>query len=97
MKRWFERSRAVPLFAILILAVVLVIFSPVVSGKITPGVDGAPDCGARRATMITDPDPTLVMPTSRPPSMPTSRVGIGRIGGLSSGSTPPLRTRPRLM
>ena len=28
---------------------------------------------------MTEPEPTLVMPTSRPPSAPTSRVGIGRI------------------
>ena len=36
--------------------------------------------------MITEPEPTLVMPTSRPPRAPTSMVGIGRIFGSSGAS-----------
>ena len=32
---------------------------------------------------MTEPEPTLVMPTSRPPRAPTSSVGIGRIRGSS--------------
>ena len=47
--------------------------------------------------MITEPEPTLVMPTSRPPSAPTSSVGTGRIGGFGSAAVAPLRTRRRLM
>ena len=35
--------------------------------------------------MMTEPEPTLVMPTSRPPSAPTSSVGSGRIVGLLVG------------
>ena len=42
-------------------------------------------------------DPTLVTPTSNPPSIPTSSVGTGRIRGSSSGLMPPWRTRLRLM
>ena len=47
--------------------------------------------------MITEPEPTLVTPTSSPPSMPTSSVGIGRTGGFGSPGSPPERTRRRLM
>ena len=46
--------------------------------------------------MITDPEPTLVMPTRRPPRAPTSRVGIGRMVGFSAPVGPPPRTRTRL-
>jgi hypothetical protein len=47
--------------------------------------------------MITDPDPTLVMPTRRPPSAPTAMVTSGRIFGSGSAATPPRRERCRLM
>ena len=46
--------------------------------------------------MMTEPEPTLVMPTSRPPSMPTSSVGTIRMAGLSSWTWVPERTRRRL-
>ncbi len=45
--------------------------------------------------MMTEPDPTLVIPTRRPPRAPTSRVGIGRILGFSSVSATPARTLRR--
>ena len=39
--------------------------------------------------MISEPEPTEVMPTSRPPTAPTSTVGTTRIRGSSSLTTLP--------
>ena len=35
--------------------------------------------------MISEPEPTLVIPTSSPPSVPTSSVGTTRIVGVVLG------------
>ena len=42
--------------------------------------------------MISEPEPTEVMPTSRPPTAPTSTVGTARMCGSSSLSTLPAVT-----
>ena len=42
--------------------------------------------------MITEPDPTLVMPTSSPPTAPTRNVGSGRIRGSVRCGSLSLRT-----
>ena len=47
------------------------------------------------ATMISEPDPTEVMPTTRPPTAPMIMVGIGRtlIGTPEGGSVMPAAAR----
>ena len=52
--------------------------------------------GPHLVAWFTEPEPTLVMPTSRPPRAPTSRVGMGRMCGSGSASGVPPRTRRRL-
>src|SRR5699024_6123989 len=49
------------------------------------------------ATMISDPEPTEVIPTNRPPTAPTISVGTGRMTGLFvvGPGCAPLRGSPR--
>jgi hypothetical protein len=51
--------------------------------------------------MMSDPDPTDVMPTTRPPTAPTSTVGTGRRrsgpagAAVAAGSRPAARSAAR--